>query len=155
MGLQGFAHRKLVIEPMYQAFANIDGVKGVELTEQDDQITLTLDLGAVERLDVLVAEIKVAAAGFSQPVKVKLKDNINHMLAKAYDRMHIAVEQGIATGHFVEMAEQIEQLAAEYSIDFTLKVDGDYVYLQLLDGDNFLIQVISRHEESLITRLGS
>jgi len=53
------------------------------------------------------------------------------------------------------MAERIEQLASEYQIKFTLKVDGNYVYLQLHDGDDYLYQIVSRREKSLISRLES
>ena len=41
---QYFAHQKLVIEPIYQAFSGIEAVEAVELIENDGQ-TLTLTLG--------------------------------------------------------------------------------------------------------------
>lgn len=155
LALQYFTHRKLVIEPIYQAFANIEGVIGVDLAEQDDQIVLTLALAEVEQLDMLAAEISSTAAQFAKPLQIIIKDKANQTLKAAYDQMHFAVEQGIATGYFVEMAERIEQLASEYQIKFTLKVDGNYVYLQLHDGDDYLYQIVSRREKSLISRLES
>jgi len=155
MSLQYFIHKKAVIEPIYQAFANIDGVESVELQEQDGRIILMLALTEVEQLHTLAAEIGETAARFSQPIRILFKDRPNETLKAAYDQMHFALEQGIATGYFVEMAERIAELAGKYQVDYALRIDGNYVYLQLHDGGNYLYKVVSRQEQPLIARLES
>lgn len=155
VGLQQFFHKKMVIEPVYQAFASIEGVEGVELKERDGMIVLTLSLADVEHLHTVAAKISSAAARFSQPFQILIKDQPNETLKAAYEQMHFALEQGIATGYFVEMAERIEELALKHKVDFALRIDGSYVYLQLHDGGYYLYQIVSRRDQPLIARLES
>lgn len=152
---QYFAHQKLVIEPIYQAFSGIEAVEAVELIENDGQLTLTLTLGEVAELDDLVNEILMTAARYSQPFQILIKDTADGKLEAVYHEMHFVIEQGVIHGNFVEMAKEIQRLADAHQVKYRVKVDRGNVYLQLHDQDRYLYQVVSRQDQPVLLRLDS
>lgn len=152
---QYLLRKKLVIQPIYEAFAGIESVSSVALVENGEQLTLTLTLQEVGRLDDAINEIFQTADQFSMPFQIQIKDQADDKLESVYHQMHYMIEQSITQGNFVEMAETIEEVAESNQIYHRLKIDRSYVYLQLHHGNNYLYQVISRHDQPRIVRLDS
>jgi len=146
-------HRKLVVEPIYEAFSRIKGVKKVELTETDGKMKLVINLDDVEQLELVMQQILDQVEHFQRPMQLVITDQANQKLEHVYHQMHFAIEQGITLGTFVEMAQNIESIAQANQILSRVAVDRDYVYVQLQDGEHYLYQVISRNSEMLIGRL--
>lgn len=144
-----YAYSRLwVDEPAMRAMEAIPGVKAVQL-ERDAQgkrlvriqLLAVPDFPETYRLIVATAD-KYLGKGLAGIV---IKDGRDEQLVKTYNRMNLAVEEGIATGRFTQMASSLEKTAQEAGLDhFEVWVDEGHVYLALQEADHWLYEAVSR-----------
>ncbi|HEX6971671.1 MAG TPA: hypothetical protein VF234_05595 [Limnochordia bacterium] len=152
-GAQWFFYRTRVAAPLKTGFEGIPGVAGVSLrpagTRTDLWVHLTsgADLfRAYAQLEAVGREVLGADLGV-----IHIVDNRTPELDRAYHALHFALQEGAATGHFVEMAERAERLASEWGLDEHRIVVGDrYIFVQLRSGARWLYAALPRRQPGSI-----
>lgn len=152
LGVQYLSYQKRVIEPIIRVFSEIDGVIQIETERQHSGIKLIIALGDCDRFDQVMHNILSAAERFDSLLKIEIKDAASSRLEQIYHEMHYAIEQAVVIGDFREMAVVIEEIAQQNNIKYRITIDREYVYLQLHEADNYLYQLICRHNQPIAVR---
>ncbi len=141
-------YRFQVEQPTVKALKTIPGVKTARL-ERDaaGQRIVKVRLEAVPDFprvyDLIVATAARRLGGGLAGIVIE--DGRDDELVKTYNRMNLAVEEGIATGRFTEMASALESVARKDGLGgFDVWVDEGHVYLSLKKGNHWLYQAVGR-----------
>jgi len=87
----------------------------------------------------------LARASGKAPWRLMVWDARTDELTGVYQRMRLAIEEGISRGTFREMANAIDEEAVGAHLDrWGVYVDSRYVYVQLHKGERYLYEVIPR-----------
>lgn len=146
-------YRQQVQKPLDDRFAEIAGVESIELTGRGTQRELIVTLKKEVELDQTYQQIVQSAQSVlgDDFVAIQLVDKRNTRLNDALHASHFAIEEGIATGRFTEMAERVTRILRGHGIDdFRLAVDETNVYLQMVDKENYLFRVFPRQRTTSI-----
>lgn len=152
LGITRFTHQHRVIEPIYETFQSIDGVKDVSLEEQGQHLRVVLTLEQVHRLEKTISQIIQTAEEFGLTEQIIIVDQANELLEETFYKIHLAIEEAIAIGNFQEMAETIQEILAATNINHRVYVNQDYIFVQLHYQESYLYQVFSRHEGISVIR---
>lgn len=149
-GGQFLWQRYAVDKPLANALNNIDGIASFKV-DSNNKISgaakLYISLGDVKNLQKTYQAVYEGAAAVLGDSKfsVVIKDNRTPELEQVYYNVHLFVQEGIATGKFAPMAEQIVQRAAVNGVEAQVYVDSVNVYLGLKKADAGLYEIIPRH----------
>lgn len=147
LGVQRFVYGQRVVEPLERAFAAIPGVTEVALVPRRGETDIILHVEPGAELPRVYREAEAAAKSrLGDGVgRILLADRRTEVLVDAFYRMHLALQEGAATGRFTEMAAQLEALAAELPLtDYRVYVDDQWVYVLLVSNDHFLYEMVAR-----------
>lgn len=152
---QKLTHHHRVITPLLTGFQSVDGVEKVLLEETRIGAKIILELAEVSDLALLTGHIRKQASTLSMPHQLLIQDKSSVRLDRIYHEMHFVIEQAVVVGDFQDMAKVVAQIAELYTISHQIRVDSDYVYVQLHDDGNYYYQIISRSGAPKIRRLVS
>lgn len=77
--------------------------------------------------------------------RIELDDDRNDNLEHVYYLMHFSLQQGIATGEFTEMADNVNNVATTHNVDHArVFVDHDRLFVQLKKSNHYLYEVLPR-----------
>ncbi len=136
-----------VKKPLTEALLQVDGVKDVEIQdeEKDWVIRLTLandaDLKAVFREANRIAALEIDDSRYS----IEVADNPSPELSSLYDDLELGLYQGIANSSFIWLAQWIDDYTAPHHTEYRIQVDDENLYLMLSKGDHYLARVIKRN----------
>lgn len=151
---QQLLFQKTVSAPLQTTFAEIPGVSAVQLKDENGKTNVVLRLAGnqIDLSQVYTQVEQVARQRLGNRFgQVVLKDERTAALNEAFYRMHFALQQGIATGQFVEMARAVEQEAASLGLDhFRVYVGDRHVFVQLHQDDHSLYTVLPRTTSNAI-----
>ena len=132
------------------ALARVEALPGVRWARVGDGPggrTLWVAVEPVEDVTGLVGALRRAAGtgGLGSLQEIVLVDNRDGALSQALARLQLALQEGAFSGAFLRMQEHIRRQAAEMGIDEArVFVDGQAVYLLLVDGPRYLYEVVPR-----------
>lgn len=132
------------------ALAQVEGLAGVRwarLGEGPAGRTLWVGVEPVEDVPGLVGSLRrlARAGGLGHLQEIVLVDNRDEALSRALARLGLALQEGAFSGAFLRMQEYIRRQSARMGIDEArVFVDGQAVYLLLVDGSRYLYEVVPR-----------
>lgn len=146
-----------VRSPLQEQLAAIPGVEEAELVASsglwqgapvDVRIKLARGVDLPQTYGLIQREL---AAGLGPNLgDVELLDQRDPVLADALREMQFALEEGIATGAFRQMAREVEEVARRFQVDdLDLNIDRHFVYLSLQRGEAYLYHVVPRGGDGL------
>ncbi|HEY8418731.1 MAG TPA: hypothetical protein VIK93_11940 [Limnochordales bacterium] len=147
LGVQHLAYSHRVVGPLEREFAALPGVTEASVVPSGDRTDVVLEVAPGADLPGIYQEAeRLAQARLGSRLgRVQLADRRTPALVDAFHRMHLALQEGAATGHFTHMAQQLDALAAELPLtDYSVYVDDRHVYVVLVDEDGYLIERIAR-----------
>lgn len=136
-----------VDEPLAQRFAAVEAVESFEVQGGRDERTLLVRMGPVADLRHAYTEIQTEATHVlgKDNYTLRVVDTRTADLEEAYYRVHLHVQEGLATGQFSRMAEQMAAELGNLPVDqHRVSVDGKNLYVQLHSGDHYLYEIIPR-----------
>lgn len=138
--------RLFVEKPLLRSLEQIAGVEKVRLSQADDRYVVTLELARVNDLAQVYRRAEELSRESLGPGNFLLKvaDKRNPALENLYYRVHYYVEEALAQGNFSVAAEKIAAAAKSAGVKERFYVDEDHVYLELVQGENYLYEVRSR-----------
>lgn len=148
--LAGFTlYNKLgIIEPLTNELESIKAVKEVNVIKENDY-TIKVTLNQVNNFDEVYNDIKkiVEKKLNDKPYEIILVDYPNAKLNERYVSLQPAIYQALANHEFVWLNGE---LAKKTDITYTLLIDDNYLYIQLVDGDFYIYKVIKRTEDTKV-----
>lgn len=136
-------------EPFKAKVLSLDGISNVELgnTSEGREILLTVE-PHVELAKVHQRVRELAKDTLRGKITIEINGKADARLAGIYQQMHFAVYEGIASGKFTQMADQLKQIADAAHIEkYSVQVDHENVYLKLIEGGKVFVKVVPRQME--------
>lgn len=144
LGVRHMVYSSRVAGPLERDFALIPGVARAAVQQRGRDTQIVLELEPVHDLQRLYKEADALRAarlpeGTSHLI---IKDRRTEELTAVYRRIHFAVYEGAATGMFTRMAAIIDDMAAGLPADVLVSVDGRFIYVQIVSGDDYLYEIV-------------
>ena len=147
LGGRHLAYSQRVVGPLEREFGALEGMRQVSIVSNGDRTDVVLEVTPGADLPEIYREAeRLARARLGARLgQVRLADRRTPELVDAFHRMHLALQEGAATGQFTRMAQQLEALAADIPrVDYRVYVDDRHVYVLLMDDEGYLIEQIAR-----------
>ena len=131
-------------------FTDIPGVAAAAVDSTPDGLGLTLKLASdadLRETHGLVLNLAVEA-GISLDA-ISIDDDRGPVLSRTLYDIHYAIEEGIATGRFQLMADNVRDELTARGIDGELWVGSEFIYLEMHYGPEHLYQVFPRRNFEL------
>lgn len=127
-------HNTTIKTPLTHALAQVKGVRTVRVggseTHTGVQIWLTSQ-GQLATIYPTVQNIITAIVGHALPIRIM--DNPTTAEINLYNQLRFVVAQGEATGHYVTMAQAVQQAAAKAGDHAQLVLGRNEIFLTLVD----------------------
>lgn len=81
----------------------------------------------------------------AENVPIRFVDSRNQTLERVLGQMQFAVQEGIVSGNFTVMAQNLRTQAENEGVNLELEMDSDAIYLILNQGPAQLLEVIERN----------
>lgn len=135
-----------VDRPLARLFADEPAVKEYVLDQGPAGPVVRVRLDRVRNLQETYRRLEKDVDSVLPPgTLVEIVDGRDDRLQGAYDSMAFQLQEALARGTFSTMATAVQGVGARLGLDrTTLYLDGDYLYVQLEDGDRYLYAVLPR-----------
>lgn len=157
----GFGAREFVFgrhmnKVVVSEFADLPGVEAVQLHDRGSGTDVSLRLGPEADFAALYPKASaLATEKFGSDAALIIEDDRTEMLQAAFDRVHLALYEGAATGRFVEMERRVHELlsapegeplggGAFGNVEVRIAVDDAAIYIELSSDDGRLYERIGR-----------
>ena len=90
-------------------------------------------------------EASLALEKLACDLPIRYLDRKNDTLNKLFGQMQFALQEGMASGNFTEMEQNVRTRAEKAGVQLELEMDNDTIYVIMNLGDAQLIEVIERH----------
>lgn len=124
---------------------NIAGVVAAQIVESDGKNELDVQTRNVTDLPQICEKLD----NISRGVPIRFIDSRSAELTDLYREMQFALQEGIATGNFTQMAGEIKDQAKKAGAEVQVDVDGKRIYLVLSKGGAQLVSVLERQDPGL------
>lgn len=136
-----------IYKPLLKSLKKIEGVNEASIERKRKDLQINLELGHVDNFPLTYKQVEdsINQSLSKTNYKIKIKDNRNDQLISSFLSFSSYVQEGIQTGKYSLMEEQIKSRAKAQGLDGSyVLVDSQNIYLQLLSKDSYLYEVISR-----------
>lgn len=144
-GVQRLLYREQVAQPLEEAFRAVAGVQAVQVTNGPRGVRIAVELGPVEDFQATYGELeRVATETAGTNWQLEVLDR-RGPLDELYYRWHFVIQQGIATGRFENMIQELDRRAAQAGVDrYRVHVGPEAVYVQIHAGEHYLYERVPR-----------
>lgn len=129
--------------PIDAALSAIDGVTGYRLSE-DPPRTVIVELGEVRDLGSTVRELERVIARYHPGAELKIEDQRDDRLTRAYAAIRFQLEEGLETGRYTAMLTGVRSELNGTGISEQLSIDDRWLYVTLRSGNRYLYEMITR-----------
>jgi len=136
--------RRMVDDPLASRLSYASGVLEYKQVKGSDGPLLYLSLGEVEDLAETCARLEriIREQVGQKPFSMVLVDARDRELGQALDRIHLEIEEAVATGRFTALRPALEDLALREDLDmWKARVQHGRLYLQVHRGERYLYLV--------------
>lgn len=136
-------------KPLLNSIKSIGGVNTVVIEKERRNLLVNVELGPVDNFPLAYKQIEdnVRKNLSKDSYKLEIKDNRNDELTSSFLSLSSYIQEGIQTGKYSLMEEQISSQTKALGLDHSyVLVDAENIYLQLHLKDNYLYEVIPRKQ---------
>lgn len=130
--------------PLQTQLERLPEVSHVSLNLSSASPSVSVTLRSVPNLEETYASISKTVQHLAPGAALHISGTSDKALANAAQILSFPVEQGIATGQFVEMRKDVLQEASNLHVKARIYVDSQNVYLALYDQDKSAYFIYSR-----------
>jgi hypothetical protein len=146
-GAQAVVERYQVEGPLVRSARRVEGVRRVEMVRKAGRTDMVVTMGPTADFRGSyrqLAELREKAHG-SDGGLVVVRDNRDSRLVRALYDLNFALQEGLATGRYVEMRTAVEQAAERLRLTRPyLWVEEGRIYVELRDDRSVLYAVLER-----------
>ncbi|MEW8978338.1 MAG: hypothetical protein AB2385_08025 [Symbiobacterium sp.] len=137
---------RTVDQPLAAALASVDGLDSYQVERVGDiqEIRIAPGPGASLRATYTAVDRQARQILAGAPYTIAVADRRGAALAAVATRLDLYVQEGVATGAFVAMADRIAAEVEALGAEADVAVDGERVYVTVRKGDEYLYSVVDR-----------
>lgn len=138
-------------EPFKAKVLSMDGIQNVQLVNTADGRKIILTVEPRVQLEKVYHDVQqLTKETLRGQSTIEINGKAGARLTGIYQQMHFAIYEGIASGQFTRMADQLKQVAEVTQVEkYSVQVDQENVYLKLVDKGEVLVKVVPRQMERL------
>lgn len=122
-------------------------VEEIEIDKEENPPTVYISSSEIKDLqDVYLKTDKIVYQNLGSEYRTVLSDKRTDKLSGLFDKCSFVIQEGIATGEFQEMDNQVRDLAELEGVQCHLTIDSSNIYLELKDEQGYLYEVIPHSE---------
>jgi hypothetical protein len=136
-------------EPFKAKVLSMDGIQNVQLVNATDgrRIIVTVETH-VELAKAYHRIQELAKETLRGQSTIEINGKASARLTGIYQQMHFAIYEGIASGKFTQMADQLKGVAEVAHVEkYSVQVDQENVYLKLIENGEVFVKVVPRQME--------
>ena len=133
--------------PVERLLGPMTEIKSYSVERTSYGTVLDIELSGASDLPETIRKVTLAAARLAgrEGVWIRIRDSRDDILSDVYYRLHLLLQEAMATGSFAEMERRVEETAHASGIsDARIVVDSEYVYVSMSHGANQLYEVLPR-----------
>lgn len=132
-GLQRWVYVSQTRNPLSEALKHSPVVQKVTLNLAASTPTVTATLKNVPDLMTTYHELQETLRGYVLNAQLEVLGHPDAKLHSAYESLSFPIEQGLATGHFVQMQSAVMNDTRRLGVQAKVYIDAQNVYLALYD----------------------
>jgi hypothetical protein len=142
--LQFLLQRQAVSVPLATRLREVPGVMGQPaVSENGGTLDVTVRLGLVPDLPATYHRLLQAAGADGSRVVLRVQDDPDSVLQADFDRLNVVLDQGRATGQFVQMDAGFDREAATLHLDrYALVLGQSHIFVTLVQGSHYLYEIL-------------
>lgn len=134
-------------EPLFKLYQKTKVVQNYHVDGQGRVKKVLVEMKKTNNLQKSYNELlngTVQVLGSSE-ITLELKDKRNDKLEKIYYDSQLIIYEALLKGNFIEMAQGIKKQANSAGVEAEISIDKNNIYLQLIQGENYLYEIIPRN----------
>lgn len=146
-----FAYNVYGVEkPLEEELSSLQQVSSVVITKDKKTYEIKIQLEPQENLQSAYSEIQDALNRHfkGKDYELQIADNRNEKIELFYLQMQPAVQQAAAQSEFVWLDNQFREQCEQMALTYNLMVDEQNIYIQIINGSDYLYEVVPRPEIS-------
>lgn len=145
---QQLYNRYVALNPLNKAFLQKEYVEQFSIKKESGTINIEICLKDIENFAEVYHDIQETASDIlnGKPFTVKITNRPSERLEDIYiNEVQFVIFEGIKTGNFTEMREELDKLETEYKTDIRVFIDDENLYLQMKSDEGLLFKIIRMH----------
>lgn len=147
-------------EPLFKLYQKTKVVQDYHVDGQGRVKKVLVEMKKTNNLQKSYNELLAGTAQVlgNSEITLELKDRRNDKLEKIYYDSQLIIYEALLKGNFTNMAEAIKKQAKAAGAEAQISIDKNNIYLQLVQGDNYLYEIIPRNttdDKSFLNQRGS
>lgn len=145
-GAQWLYNKYSYQEPLARVLKADAAVESYTIQKQGAVLNIEVQLKETPDLGTTYRRLRQSIQGVldARPFTLKLKDNRDEELKKAYYYSQFALYEAQMWGNYREMIRFVEEEAAKVKASVSVSLDQDNIYLHMKHGNHYLYEVIPR-----------
>ncbi len=110
-GAQMWRQKKFVEKPLVSMLENMAGIEEIYLKEEGKELEVNITVSKVDDFSLFYTHLeKMIEENYKGNYSIKISDSPDKVLVMAYQKIHLALYEGVARGNYVDMGEHIENI---------------------------------------------
>ncbi len=151
LGLSHLYRYSRVDQPLTRFYESRKDVRDFRVAARDGHIELKVKLAPVVNLRETYLALEKGAQEIleTQSFILDIQDNRDSRLVDDFYKLHLTLQEALATGRFSDMSQELQKQAKGLGLDEAkFFVDTRFLYVQLKRGDRYLYELLPRIEDS-------
>ncbi len=146
---QNFWHKTQIEQPIQLSLKAEGEIENWNIQYDSGKVQLMVKFNKIDNLQDSYRKIttlldkQLGNSNYSIEIKNQTKPN----LTKFYQKIQPVLYEGLATGRYTWMVQEIDGQAQEQGLTTKLQFDQNYLFLQILDQDGGYYKIIPRASE--------
>lgn len=136
-------------KPLIKDLSSLSSVQGVSIEKNDQKYELKVKLKKVSNIQEQYKEIeKQVKSGLgNKEYELEIVDRRNDALELLFNQLQPTIYEAVANNRYLWLDEEVARRTAEKKMSYVIFIDEQNLYLQLMDGNAYLYEVINRAPE--------
>jgi len=133
-------------KPIKEQLVLLESVDKVDMTKNDKQYQIEVKVNKVSNIQQEYRKIEkiIKSQLDSSQYSLVIKDNRDQQLQNVFTGIQPAVYEALAHNRYVWLKEELTRELTKQECNFNIFIDDHYLYLQIIQNDNYMYAVLNR-----------
>lgn len=146
-----YLYKRIGIDkPLERKIAALEGVQSSQISKRNDDYLIEVRLKKVDNLQEAYNSISrcVEDSLGGQSYTLRISDRPNEKLQEFVQHMQPAIFETLDSSKFIWLDQETARRTSEAGLQYKLFIDQQRLYLQIMDADYYIYQVVERSNQA-------